>query len=98
MADVRKDKPQALQQVCRECTLLCKQLDLFGRELIAMDGSTLKAVNSKARNFSEQKLQQLLQHLNDRIDAYLKELDAQDTVEAQTTKDSAKTLQEKMAQ
>ena len=98
IADFRKDNPQALKQVCREFTLLCKKLDLFGRELIAIDGSKFKAVNSKARNFSEKKLQQLLQHINDRIDAYLKELDEQDTVEAQTTKDSAKTLQEKIAQ
>jgi transposase len=98
IADFRKDNPLALKHVCREFTLLGKKLDLFGRELIAIDGSKLKAVNSKARNFSEKKLQHLLQHINDRIDAYLKDLDEQDTVEAQMTKDSAKTLQEKIAQ
>jgi transposase len=98
MADLRKDNPQALQHVCREFTLLCKKLDLLGRDLMAIDGSKCKAVKSKARHFSEKKLQHLLQHLNDTIDAYLKELDEQDTVEAPTTKDSAKTLQEKIAQ
>ena len=98
MADFRKDHPQARKHVGRELTLLCKQLDLFGRDLIAMDGSQFKAVNSQARHLSEKKLQQLLHHINDKIEAYLKELDEHDTVEAQTTKDSAKTLQEKIAQ
>jgi transposase len=98
LADFRKENAQALKHVCREFTLLCKKLDLFGRELLAIDGSKVKAVNSKARNFSEKKLQPLLQHINDRIDAYLKELDAQDIVEAQTTKESADTLQENIAQ
>ena len=89
MADFREDKPQALKHVGREFTLLCKKLDLCGRELMAIDGSQLKAVNSKARNLSEKKMQQLLQHINDRLDASLKALDEHDTVEAQTTKDSA---------
>jgi hypothetical protein len=75
-----------------------RNLIFFRRELIAIDGSKLKAVNSQARHFSEKKLQQRLQHSNDRLDAYRKALDAQDTVEAQTTQDAAKTLQEKIAQ
>jgi transposase len=73
MADFRKDHARALKEVCREFTLLCKQLDLFGRELIAMDGSKVKAVNSKDRNFSELKLKQLRKHRNEKIETYLKE-------------------------
>jgi transposase len=98
IADFRKDNPQALKHVCREFTILCKKLDLFGRELIAIDGSKFKAVNSKARNFSEKKLQQLLQHINDKIETYLKDLDKQDVVETHITKESAQTLKEKIDQ
>jgi hypothetical protein len=90
--------PQALKGVCREFTVLCKKLDLFGRELIAIDGSKFKAVNSKSRNFTEKKLQQLLQKINEKIDAYLTELDEQDTVETHTTKPTAQGLQEKIDQ
>ncbi len=32
--------------------VLCRKLDLFGRELLAVDGTRLKAVNNPARNFS----------------------------------------------
>jgi transposase len=75
IADFRKDNAHGLRQVCREFTLLCKWLDLFGRELIAIDGSKFKAVNSKDRNSTEHKLKQLLKQIHGKIDAYLKELD-----------------------
>ncbi len=45
IADFRRDNRQAFRQVLREFVLLCRQLDLFGRELIAVDGTRLKAVN-----------------------------------------------------
>jgi transposase len=98
IADFRKDNARALKEVCREFTLLCKQLDLFGRELIAIDGSKFKAVNSKDRNFSEPKLKQLLKHINEKIETYLKELDQQDTLESSVTTPTADELKDKMAQ
>jgi transposase len=98
IADFRKENLQALQAVCREFTVLCKTLDLFGRELIAIDGSKFKAVNSKARNFTEKKLQNLLKQINEKIDIYLKELDEQDIIEAHTTQPTTQGLQEKIQQ
>ena len=56
IADFRRDNGIAIKRVCRECTLLCKELDLFGGELIAIDGSKFQAVNGKKRNFSGSKL------------------------------------------
>jgi hypothetical protein len=44
IADFRKDNLQPIQKVCRAFTLLCKELDLFGAELVAIDGSKFKAV------------------------------------------------------
>ena len=48
----RRDNRAAFKPVFREFVLLCRQLDLFGRELIAVDGTRLKAVNNKDRNFT----------------------------------------------
>ena len=56
IADFRKNNLKPLRQVCREFTLLCKQLDLFAGELVAIDGSKFKAVNAKERNFTRDKL------------------------------------------
>jgi transposase len=44
IADFRQEHAQALKGVCRACTILCKTLDLFGRALMAIDGSQCKAV------------------------------------------------------
>jgi transposase len=52
IADFRKDDTEAIKKVCREFTLLCKRLELFGGELVAIDGSKFKAQNSKKRNFT----------------------------------------------
>ena len=98
IADFRQDNAGALKGVCREFTLLCKKLDLFGRELIAIDGSKFKAVNSKDRNFTESKLKQLLKHIHEKIDTYLKELDQQDTLESSVRTLTADELKGKIAQ
>src|SRR5437868_4013238 len=45
IADFRKDNKAPLQKVCRQFTLLCKKLNLFSAELLAIDGSKFKAVN-----------------------------------------------------
>src|SRR4051812_2776960 len=52
IADFRKDNRHAFKAVFRQFVLLCRKLDLFGRELIAVDGTRLKAVNSTDRNFT----------------------------------------------
>ena len=79
IADFRKDNLQPLRAVCREFTLLCRRLELFGGELVAIDGSKLRAVNSKRRNFSERKLHATLAAIDAKIDGYLQQLDAADS-------------------
>src|SRR6476660_3550654 len=39
IADFRRDNRNAFRHVFREFVLLCRQLDLFGRELLAVDGT-----------------------------------------------------------
>ena len=58
IADFRKGNISAIKKVCKEFTLLCKKLDLFGGELVGIDGSKFRACNSKRQNFNEKKLKQ----------------------------------------
>ena len=60
IADFRKHALAPLRQVCRECTWLCKQLDLCLGELVAIDGRKCKAVNARERNFAPDQRKQLL--------------------------------------
>ena len=43
IADFRRDHPGALKGVGREFVLLCRRLNLFGGELLAIDGSEFRA-------------------------------------------------------
>jgi hypothetical protein len=97
IADFRRDNPQAIKAVCREFTVLCKQLDLFGGQLVAVDGSKFRAVNSKDRNVTGPGLERLLRGIEARIVEYLGELDKQDQTEAATPTSTATMLQEKIA-
>lgn len=96
VADFRKDNPQALKKVCREFTLWCKRLELFGGELVAIDGSKFGAVNSPKRNFTEKKLRRMIREIEDKIDQYLKDLDRQDKQEAGQQSLSREQLKEKV--
>src|SRR5687768_8078000 len=96
IADFRKDNPQALKKVCREFTLWCKRLELFGGELVAIDGSKFGAVNSPKRNFTEKKLRRMIRETEDKIDQYLKDLDRQDKQEAGPPSLSREQLKEKI--
>jgi Transposase and inactivated derivatives len=82
IADFRKDNADAVKKVCKEFIFLCKRLDLFGGELVAIDGSKFKAVNSKHRNFNEGKLKKKLKGIEEKIEGYLRELEENDEKES----------------
>jgi len=94
IANFRKVNARALKKVFREFTLLCGELDLFGRELTFIDGTKIHAVNGKDRNFTVERLKKLLPLIEERIGEYLAELDQQDRGEADG--DSGKSLKEKL--
>ena len=66
----------------RQFTLLCKRLDLFGRELLAVDGTRIKAVNNKDRNFTQRSLEKFIKAADERLADYLARLDEGDVAEA----------------
>lgn len=98
IADFRKDNTQGIKQVCREFTLWCKRLELFGGELVAIDGSKFRAVNSPKRNFTEKKLRRMLKEIDGKIQEYLKEMDRQDQKESGQRGLSPEQLKEKIEQ
>ena len=57
---------------------LCRELELFGRELVAVDGTRIKAVNSRKRNFTNAKLAKALAESDERLSRYLDRLDEAD--------------------
>jgi transposase len=98
IADFRRDNPAAFKAVVREFTRLCRQLDLFGGQLLAIDGTKVKAVNAADRNWSQARLDQQLAQTDARLADYLRALDQADTQPGPAaTGASAAELQAKIA-
>lgn len=98
IADFRKDNAAAFKAVAREFTRLCRQLELFGGQLLAIDGTKLKAVNARDQNWSQAKLDKQLAQIETRLDEYLQALDQADAQpEAASRALSAAQLQTRIA-
>ncbi len=52
IADFRKDNGHAIRKVCVRFVALCRQLDLFADASVAINGSKVKAVNTRDKNFT----------------------------------------------
>ena len=98
IADFRRDNRGAFKSVFRQFVLLCRRLDLYGRELLAVDGTRIKAVNNKDRNFTRASLRAFIRTADERLNEYLERLDHGD-VEDGATNGGARTknLAEKIA-
>lgn len=96
IADFRKDNKEAIRQVFREFTLICKNLKLFGGELIAVDGSKFAAVNSKRKAHTKNNLKEKLEKIDKHIQDYLDELDENDDEESDIHKPTKEELEEKI--
>jgi transposase len=78
ISDFRKNHSAALKTLLREFNLVCFQLRLFGKELVAIDGTFIKAVNSRARSFTKAKLAKLIEAIDKATTRYLEELQQAD--------------------
>jgi transposase len=97
IADFRKDNLKPLQAVARQFTVLCRKLELFGGELLAIDGSKFGAVNARDQNFNPAKLKELIERADARLAEYLQQLDAGDAVQPGTAALSKIELAQKIA-
>jgi len=97
IADFRKDNLKPLQAVARQFTVLCRKLELFGGELLAIDGSKFAAVNARDQNFNADKLQDLIARADARLAEYFQQLDTADAAEPGAATLSATELAAKIA-
>jgi transposase len=75
IADFRRDNRGALRSVFCQFVLLCRRLDLYGCELLAVDGTRIKAVNNKDRQFTRSSLRAFIRAADERLNEYLARLD-----------------------
>ncbi|MCZ7450204.1 transposase [Agrobacterium rhizogenes] len=88
IADFRRVNRSAFRQVFREFVILCWQLDLLGREFLAVDGTRIKAVNNKDRNFTRRSLAKFIREADEKLADYMKRLDESDADEGKVGGDT----------
>lgn len=98
IADFRKDNAKAIKNVFRAFVKICMKLNLYRRELLAIDGSKFRAVNSKDNAYNEEILQKKLKRIDEHIAEYLSQLDSADEAEpdiqAPATEEVRRAIQE----
>lgn len=78
IADFRKQNPKALKATFKLFVLFLKDADLIAGEVIAMDGTKVRASNSKKNNYNPKKIERHLAYIEEKTNEYLAELDKND--------------------
>lgn len=82
IADFRKDNKKQIKLAFRKFSMICDELGLIGKEMVAVDGSKFRANNSRMAYHSENKLQKKIEHYNKTAEKYLSLLDSCDIEES----------------
>ena len=78
IADFRKENGPAIRKTCARFVELCRQIGVVAAGTVAIDGSKMKAVNNRDRNFTSGKVQFRITHLEQSAARYLEEMDRTD--------------------
>ncbi len=85
IADFRRDHGAAIQAACRRFVLVCRKLGLIAGGTVAVDGSRLRAVNARDRNFTPVTIRRRMEQVDASIVRYLGMLDTADRQEGEAS-------------
>ena len=97
ISEFRKNNAKSLKNVFHSFVKLCLKQNLYGKELVAIDGSKFHAVNSLDNNFSQEKLSDRIKRIDKKIEEYLEDLNQNDKAEAETEADTPNRSEEEIA-
>jgi transposase len=96
IADFRKDHGAAIQRACAQFVMLCRELGLFSKAIVAVDGSKFKAVNSRDNNFTANKVEKRIEQTEVHIARYLTALERADRQGGEIAEEKTPRLKEKI--
>lgn len=98
IADFRKNNAKALKHVFNAFVKVCMDLNLYERELIAIDGSKFRAVNGRKKMYNEEILKKKLMRIEENITNYLKSLDQADQNDPGASQYTSGEIKQKLAE
>ncbi|WP_430817914.1 IS1182 family transposase, partial [Carboxylicivirga sp. RSCT41] len=78
IANFRRDNSKAIKRVFKETVQVAKYFNLIGGQILAGDGTKLRAQNSKKNNFNQKKIDRHLQYIENKLDEYSQALAKED--------------------
>lgn len=81
ICNFRKDNAKALRKTFSAFCVMLRQLDLYGGEVLATDGTKMRANNSRKNNYGHTLVERELTNLDKQISKYMEDLDKADEEE-----------------
>ena len=92
ICNFRKDNTEALKETFRTFCRMCRELGLYGGELVATDGTKFQASNSRKNNYTKNKVKKELTRIDKAISEYMEELDQMDEEERDEIENSGEEI------
>lgn len=98
IANFRKDNKAAIKAAFRRFTMICDELNLISKEIVAVDGSKFRACNGRMKYHSKGKIAEKLKHYEEAAEKYMNLLEQSDFSEKENepSQYSRKELTEKL--
>jgi len=96
IADFRKDNKPAVIGIFKEFSIFCNELNLIGKEMVAIDGSKFRACNSRHKNFTKRKVEKMLAHYEAAANKYIELLEGSDDNEEANSTVDVNQIEEKL--
>jgi len=96
IADFRKDNKTALIGIFKEFSLFCNDMELIGKEIVAIDGSKFRACNSRRKNFTKRKIEKMIEYYGQTAKKYMDLLEKNDENHVENNEIDKNKLQEKL--
>lgn len=81
ICNFRKDNTKALKLTFRGFSEMCRELGLYGGKIVAIDGTKIRANNSRKNNHNRITVERELSNIEKRIKEYINKLDEMDSLE-----------------
>lgn len=97
ISEFRRNNSDALRRVFRAFSLWCAEQGLYGKELVAVDGTKIRANSSRKSIHTQALTKKQLEGVEKKISAYMRELAQNDVAEQDDTDPSSEAILEALA-
>lgn len=94
IADFRKNNKRAIMNIFKEFLMFCKQAGLLSLETVGIDGTKMRAQNSRNNVYRREEIGKIQKRIQEKIDEYLSVLDKEDEKEGEDIKTNKNEVEE----